>query len=116
MISFVADEDFDNRIVRGLMRRNPDIDIIRIQDTHLAGADDTEILEWVFQQKRIVLTHDVSTMTRYAYERINAGQSISGIIEVAQSIPIGKAIDDILIIATCSSIEELENQILFLPL
>lgn len=81
---------FDNRIVRGLMRRNPDIDIIRIQDTHLAGADDTEILERVFQQKRILLTHDVSTMTHYAYERINAGQSISGIIEVAQSIQLAK--------------------------
>ena len=90
MLKFAADEDFDNRILRGLLRRHPDIEIIRIQDTHLAGAGDSAILEWVFQEKRILLTHDVSTMTRHAYDRLNAGQSIAGIVEVSQSLPIGQ--------------------------
>lgn len=116
MIRFVADEDFDNRILRGLLRRYQDIDIVRIQDTHLAGAGDPDILTWAFEEKRILLTHDVSTMTRHAYDRMNAGQSIAGIVEVSQSIPIGRAIEDILTIVACSSPEEFENQIQFLPL
>ena len=65
MIKFLTDEDFDNRILRGLFSRQPDLDIIRLQDTHLAGADDETILEWAFQERRILLTHDVSTMTKY---------------------------------------------------
>ena len=116
MIKFVADEDFDNRILRGLLRRYPDLDIVRIQDTPLAGASDPAILEWACQEKRVLLTHDVSTMTQYAYERIRGGESIAGIVEVSQSIPVGKAIEDILTIAACSSSEEFENQIQYLPL
>ena len=46
MMRFLADEDFDNRILRGLMRRSLDIDIVRIQDTHLSGADDPTVLAW----------------------------------------------------------------------
>ena len=116
MISFVADEDFDNRILRGLLRRQSSLKIIRIQDTPLAGADDPAIPEWAFREKRVLLTHDVSTMTNYAYRRMRAGEKIAGIVEVPQSMPIGRAIEDILTIATCSYPEEFENQIQYLPL
>lgn len=116
MIRFVADEDFDNRILRGLLRRQPEVDLVRIQDTSLSGVDDPTILEWAYQQQRILLTHDVSTMTRYAYERIAAGQTIAGLIEVPQSLPIGKAIEDLLTIIGRSSSTEFENQIQYLPL
>lgn len=40
MINFVADENFDNRIVRGLLRRKPELDIVRVQDLEVAGGDD----------------------------------------------------------------------------
>jgi hypothetical protein len=116
MIKLVADEDFDNRILRGLLRRQSDLDVVRIQDTSLVGADDAAILEWAFQEGRVLLTHDVSTMTKYAYERMQTGQQVAGIIEVPQSIPIGQAITDILTIAACSFREEWENQIQYLPL
>jgi hypothetical protein len=116
VIKFATDEDFNNRILRGLLHRQPDLDIIRVQDTDVGGADDATILEWAFQEGRILLTHDVSTMTSWAYERMNMGRPIAGLIEVPQSISIGRAMEDILIIATCSSVEEFENQIQFLPL
>jgi len=35
MISFLADEDFDGRIVRGIERRLPNLDIVRVQDVGL---------------------------------------------------------------------------------
>lgn len=116
MIKFATDEDFNNRILRGLLRRQPDLDMVRIQDTHLSGAVDAAVLEWAFQEQRVLLTHDVSTMVAYAYERMRVGESIAGIIEVPQSMPIGKAIDDIVTIALCSTAEEIENQVQFLPL
>jgi len=116
MIKFVADEDFDNRILRGLLRHQPDLEIVRLQDTLLAGADDPTILEWAAQERRVLLTHDISTMTGHAYARIRAGKPIAGIIEVPQSLPIGQAISDLLTIVQCSFPEELENQIQYLPL
>ncbi len=41
MIRFLADEDFDGRIVRGLIRRSPAINLLRVQDVNLASAHDT---------------------------------------------------------------------------
>jgi hypothetical protein len=45
MLRFAADENFNNDIVRGLLRRKPDLDIVRIQDVGLSGADDSTVLE-----------------------------------------------------------------------
>ena len=115
-IKFIADEDFDNRILRGLQRRQPDLEIVRVQDTHLSGSGDREILDLAFREQRLLLTHDVSTMTKYSFERIRAGNQIYGIIEVPQSLAIGTAIEDILTIAACSSADEFIDQILYLPL
>ena len=62
------------------------------------------------------LTHDVSTLTRYAYERVQAGQRLPGVVEVSRFVPLGKAIDDILLLADLSFDDEWEGQILYLPL
>ena len=116
MLRFATDEDFNNRILRGLLRRQPNLDIIRIQDHDLSGVEDPEILEWASHECRVLLTHDVSTMSAHAFERIRTGGSTAGLIEVPQSMPIGQAIEDILMLAECSIPEELENQVQYLPL
>jgi hypothetical protein len=43
---FVADENFDNDILRGLFKYNPELDVIRVQDVGLSGAKDPALLEW----------------------------------------------------------------------
>lgn len=37
MPKLLADENFDNTIVRGLLRRKSDVDILRVQDVGLSG-------------------------------------------------------------------------------
>jgi predicted nuclease of predicted toxin-antitoxin system len=54
-MKLLADENFDNNIIRGLLRRNPDIDIVRVQDVGLSGKDDPTVLEWAAQENRILL-------------------------------------------------------------
>ncbi|MFO0050422.1 MAG: DUF5615 family PIN-like protein, partial [Pseudanabaena sp.] len=56
MMKFLADENFDNKIVRGILRRNPDIDIVSVRDVGLAGKDDPTVLAWAAQENRILLT------------------------------------------------------------
>jgi hypothetical protein len=115
MLQLVADENFNN-IVRGLLRRKADLDIVRIQDVGLSGVDDPTILEWAAQQDRVLLTHDVSTITKYAYERLETGQVMPGIFEVRRTAPIGQVIEDILLLVECSLEREWEGQIIYLPL
>ena len=65
-VRFLVDEDFDNVILRGVRRRLPQLDIVRVQDVALSGLHDTLVLEWAGQEGRILLTHDISTMKPYA--------------------------------------------------
>lgn len=116
MLRLAADENFNNNIVRGVLRRKPDLDIIRIQDVGLGAADDSTILEWAAKENRILLTHDVTTITHYAYERVEAGLSMPGVFEVNRKLPIARAIGDILILAECSLEGEWEGQVRYLPL
>ncbi|MBI4475225.1 MAG: DUF5615 family PIN-like protein, partial [Acidobacteria bacterium] len=74
MIRFAVDEDFDNRIVRGLLRLLPTLDIVRAEDAGLLGKRDPEVLEWAAGENRVLLTHDGSTMTKHAYTRVESGR------------------------------------------
>ncbi|MCI0622513.1 MAG: hypothetical protein L0387_12770 [Acidobacteria bacterium] len=58
----------------------------RIQDIGLSGADEPSILGgW---EGRVLLTHDASTITRHAYERVAAGKPMPGIFETSRGIPL----------------------------
>lgn len=116
MLRLAVDENFNNDILRGLLRRKPDLDIIRVQDVGLSGADDRTVLEWAAREGRVLLTHDVTTITRYAYERVQAGQPMPGVFEVSRAVPIGRAIEDIMLLAQCSLEGEWESQVRYLPL
>ena len=98
MLRLLADENFNNQIVRGILRRRPEIDIVRVQDVDLSETDDRVILEWAAQQGRILLAHDVETMTRYAYERVQAGLEMTGVFEISRNVSVGLAIEEIILI------------------
>lgn len=69
-VKWLADENFDNAIIRGLLRQVPTIDILRAQDTpEVAGQDDSVLLSFATEQGRVVVTHDVSTMIPAMRER-----------------------------------------------
>ncbi|MGH2415291.1 MAG: DUF5615 family PIN-like protein [Microcystaceae cyanobacterium] len=116
MVRFLADENFNNQIVRGVLRQSSNLDLVRVQDVNLSGVDDLTVLEWAAQQGRIILTHDVATMISEAYHRIQAGLSMPGLFEVSRRVPIGLAIEEIILIAECSLEGEWEGQVRFLPL
>ena len=113
---FLADENFNKDIVRGLLRRKTDLDIVRVQDVGLSGADDPTVLEWAAREGRVLFTHDVSTITNYAYERISAGKAMPGVFEVSRELPLGAVIEDILLLAECGLEGEWEGQVRYLPL
>ena len=113
MTRFLADENFNNQIVRGILRQAPSIDIVRVQDVGLSGVDDPTVLAWAAETGR---THDVATMITFAYQRIQAGLSMPGLFEANRSVPVGLAIEDIILIAECSIEGEWEGQVRFLPL
>jgi Domain of unknown function (DUF5615) len=116
MTRFLADEDFNGDVLRGLQRRVSHLDAVRAQDVGLRGASDAEVLARAAAEDRVVLTHDVSTLIATAFARIMAGMAMSGVIAVAQSTPIGTAIEDLVLVAECATPEDVRNRVLYLPL
>lgn len=116
MLPLVADENFNNDILRGLLRSDPSLNIIRLQDVGLARATDPDVLEWAAQEGRVLLTHDQNTIIKFAYQRVVEGKRMPGVIEVNRSVPMSVAIEDILLLAVLSQSRELEGQIVYLPL
>ena len=76
-IKFLADENFDHKTLAGLKRREPDLDIVAVQEVGLREVDDPQVLEWAAREERIVLTH-VSTFADFAYGRVAAGLPVPG--------------------------------------
>jgi hypothetical protein len=89
---------------------------VRVQDVGLAEVDDPIILEWAAEQRRAILTHDVATMTDFAYQRVRANLLMPGLFEVSRRVPVGLAIEEILLLAECSLEGEWDGQVRFLPL
>jgi uncharacterized protein DUF5615 len=117
MLRFLADENFNGRIVRGLLRRIPDLDVVRAQDLEvLYQATDPVVLQWAANEQRVVLSHDISTMAHFAYERVRGGQPMPGLFEVHPYLPVGQAVEDLVLLAAASLPGEWEGQVRFLPL
>lgn len=116
MLKLISDENFDGDILRGLFRRRPDLDVVRVQDVGLSATSDPDILEWAAKEGRIVLTHDRDTMPNFAYDRVRVGQPMPGVFLVSDLMPLGQTIDEILLAVECLPPEECKDVVRFFPL
>ena len=116
MLRYLADEDFDNRILRAFRRREPGLDWVRAQDVGLGGCHDEMVLQYAAEEQRVVLTRDVSTMTVAAYRRIVQADPMPGLIVVSHRMAIGQAVDELTFLATESVPDEWAGQVFSLPL
>jgi Domain of unknown function (DUF5615) len=114
-VRLLTDENFNGAILRGLIRRLPELDIVRVQDVGLMNTDDAAILEWAASEGRILLTHDVATIAMYAYKRVSQGIPMPGVVEVIATAPIGQIIEDLELLISCSQPREYEGQVIFIP-
>ena len=115
MLRLVSDENFNGDVVRGMLRRHPDLELVRVQDVGLTQTPDPEILDWAAGEGRVLLSHDVSTVPPAAYQRIADGKAMPGVFIVPDRMPIGQAIDEILFLSLEVEPGEWKDRVLFLP-
>jgi len=56
---------------------------VRVQDADSKGADDPAVLAWAAGEGRVLLTHDVNTLTAFGYERVAQELPMQGVFEVS---------------------------------
>ncbi|HEY9800474.1 MAG TPA: DUF5615 family PIN-like protein [Leptolyngbyaceae cyanobacterium] len=116
MLSLLSDENFNGDIVRGLFLRQPNLDLLRVQDVGLREVDDPAILAWAAINERILLTHDRATMPDFAYNRLVRGEPMAGMFVVNDRMLIRQAIDELLLLINFSEQAEWQGVVLYLPL
>ena len=116
MIRLLTDENFNQKIVRGLRLRLPQLDLISVRDAGLAGQHDMFLLHWAAKENRAILTHDINTMVPDAEQLIGQREPMAGVIFVPDQLQIGRAINDLEIAIECSSESEIRDAITYIPL
>lgn len=116
MIKLLTDEDYNNIILRGVLRRLPGLDMVRVQDVGLMNVHDSIVLAWAAHEGRVLLTHDVTTLLTEAYKRIAEGLPMPGVLVSPQMMAVAPIITDLIFIIEDSAEGEWEDQVTFLPI
>jgi Domain of unknown function (DUF5615) len=115
-VRFLADADLNRAIVSGVLRREPSLDFLTAQTAGLRGMNDPEVLALAAERQRVLVSHDVGTMPAHFRAFRNAGIHSPGVFLLPQSLDVGAAIDDLLLIWLASEASEWEDRLVWLPL
>jgi predicted nuclease of predicted toxin-antitoxin system len=114
-VRFQADADLDGRILRGLRRAAPDVDIRTAADAGLTGVEDPEVLRIAADSGRVLVSQDRRTMPAH-FTRFVAGAQCPGVILLREAIPISAAIEELVLIWSASKADEWVNRLVWIPL
>lgn len=115
-LRFQQDYNLSGVILRGVRRREPAVDFQSAAAASFEGMPDPGVLLYCEREERVLVTHDRRTMPRHLRDHLAAGHLCPGVIIVPQAMPVGAAIDQILIIWASVSASEMRNRIEWLPL
>lgn len=114
-VRFQADADFNQIIVRAILRREPTFDFQTAQAAQLSGLKDEDVLAIAAKEDRILVTHDRKTIPVHFADFI-ASQKSPGVLIVPQKLPVAHVIEDMMLIWAATEPKEWINRIRSLPL
>lgn len=115
-IRFLADENFREQIVAGLRRRQPALDIQTAAESAILRRPDPSVLNYASEHNRLLLSHDVHTLPVHFADLLARGWHSPGVLLVPQTLPIGQAIQELLLVWEASGPEEWRDLCVRLPL
>jgi predicted nuclease of predicted toxin-antitoxin system len=116
MLRLLIDENLNHRILRGLRLVVPQLECVIAQNAGLKAVPDPQLLASCAEQALVLVTHDVHTVPKHAFERVKAGQPMPGVVIVPDNLEIGAAISDLALVVECATAAEMQNVVLYLPL
>lgn len=116
MLRLLTDENFRQPILRSLRQRIPELDCVVVQQAGLAGSSDQLLLEVAAREGRVMLSHDINTMTGYVTDRLTKGLQMPGLIIVPHELEIGRAVADLEIMIQCANETDVKDQVRYIPI
>ena len=100
-VSFQADNDLRKAIVRGVIRSEPRIDFHSAQAARLDGVPDPAVLALSAEAGRVLVSHDFQTIPKH-FQQFTRDRRSPGVLLVRQDLPVGKAVETLLLIREAS--------------
>lgn len=85
-----------------------------MEELGLRSAADDAVLQRAAELGRTVLTHDSNTLVGVAWDRVRRGETMPGVILVPWELPVGRALDRIVVLITRTQPGSLDRQVKFL--
>ena len=118
MRRFLIDENISPRYRTQLLRHEPSLTVMVIgdEDAPPKSTPDPEILAWCEHHQFSLITNNRESMPQHLEDHRAAGHHVPGIFTINLEVPMGKNIDELILIAGASDEDEYINQIKYLPL
>lgn len=78
------------------------------------GTDDPTILAWAAEQGRVIISHDAKMMIGFAYQRVDAGLPMPGVLVVSRRISPGQIVESLLLLIGGNLDDEWDGQVRYL--
>lgn len=111
-VRFLADADLNKAILNGVIRREPAVDFLSAQAAHLRGMLDPEVLAFAAAQHRVLVSHDVGSMPVHFGAFKRSGKRSPGVFLIPQSLDVGGAIDELLLVWQASDATDWEDRLM----
>lgn len=94
MLRLLIDENVHGDITDEVRRRQPGLDVVRVQEAALMNTPDPDLLAWAAQHDRVVVSLDKKTLVDCAWDRVRQGLIVPGVL-ILLRMTFGQAIDEL---------------------
>jgi hypothetical protein len=117
-LQYLLDENVDVRYRGQLLRHAPALIVKAINDPDAPSkeAKDPEILQWCEAHGFLLVTNNRRSMPRPLADHLASGGHVPGIFVLDPEMSMGQTIEELILIAEASFIDEYKDSIIYSPL
>lgn len=117
-IRYLLDENVNPILRSALLRDEPNLTVwqVGMLGAPALGTLDPEILIWCEENDFVLVTNNRKSMPVHLEEHLTTGRHATGIFTINAEMSVGETVDELVLIATASSAEEYQAQIIYLPI
>ena len=118
MRRYLIDENISPQYRTQLLYHEPSLTVLAVGDEGAPpkSTPDPEILVWCEQNQFNLITNNRESMPQHLSDHLSAGHHVPAIFTINLAVPMGKIIEELLLIAGASNENEYINEIKYLPL
>jgi predicted nuclease of predicted toxin-antitoxin system len=122
MLTFLLDENVPRKVLDAIHRHNArspayPLDAIAVggNDAPTYGTRDPELLKWIEDEGRILVTRDILSMPQHLADHLATGGHLPGILEIRLGTTIPELLEALQLIAHAGTTEDFADRIVFVP-